>query len=168
LGGTQTLATPKTEWEEGSPPGGAEERSRRAARLETRAVFRQADALYARTSCPASAECCQLAKTGRQPWLWPSEWLVLEERLLRDRRKVVQRADGACPLLTEAGRCSVYEDRPFGCRTFFCGRATGPAAQPVAAVNALQERLARASQGFAPDAEPLPLLTWIAPLVARP
>lgn len=28
-----------------------------------------------------------------------------------------------CPLLDASGRCSVYDARPFGCRTFFCERA---------------------------------------------
>jgi Fe-S-cluster containining protein len=139
-------------------------RAQRAARLETRAVYRQADALYASFSCPASSECCQLARTGRQPWLWPSEWWVLEERLRADGREIHSRADGACPLLTESGRCSVYADRPFGCRTFFCERARGDRREPLAAVNALQARLERTSRNADPDAEPRPLLAWLSPL----
>ena len=35
--------------------------------------------------------------------------------------------DGACPMLERGtGRCLVYADRPFGCRTHFCGAAGGP------------------------------------------
>jgi len=30
---------------------------------------------------------------------------------------------GTCPLLTNDGKCSVYDVRPLNCRTFFCGRA---------------------------------------------
>jgi len=34
--------------------------------------------------------------------------------------------DGACPLLKrETGRCMIYSDRPFGCRTHFCEAAGG-------------------------------------------
>ncbi|MHB8878075.1 MAG: YkgJ family cysteine cluster protein, partial [Myxococcaceae bacterium] len=52
----------------------------RAALLETRALYRLADAAYAPFSCPASGECCQLAARGREPWLWPSEWRLLQAR----------------------------------------------------------------------------------------
>ena len=31
--------------------------------------------------------------------------------------------EGWCLLLTDDGRCSVYADRPLGCRTFYCDRA---------------------------------------------
>ncbi|RYZ31921.1 MAG: YkgJ family cysteine cluster protein, partial [Myxococcaceae bacterium] len=45
---------------------------------ETRTVYRQADEAYAPYSCPASGECCQLAVTKRQPWLWLPEWELLK------------------------------------------------------------------------------------------
>src|SRR5256885_6301665 len=91
------------------------------------ALYRQADAAYARFSCPASAECCQLARRGRQPWLWPLEWAALEGALQRQGRPVPPpRAGGGCPLLDEGGRrCTVYADRPVRCRTYFCERASG-------------------------------------------
>jgi Fe-S-cluster containining protein len=143
------------------PLKAAQARLERAARLETRAVYRQADAAYAGFSCPASAECCQLAKTGRQPWLWLGEWLVLKERLEREGRQVTAREDGACPLLGEGGRCTVYEDRPFGCRTFFCARVRGPDRQPVEEVDALLRRLERLSRAVDPDTEPRTLLDWL-------
>ena len=48
----------------------------------------------------------------------------------------------ACPFLDASGkRCSVYEARPFGCRTFFCGRINGPSKIPADETNALLERL---------------------------
>ena len=28
-----------------------------------------------------------------------------------------------CPLLDRGSRCAIYDARPLGCRTFFCGRA---------------------------------------------
>jgi uncharacterized protein len=138
-----------------------DERASRAARLETQAVFRHADEAYRRFSCPASAECCQLAARKRQPWLWLSEWRVLEARLRRDQRTIVPRADGACPLLSDTGRCTVYEDRPFGCRTFFCERVKGPAQQPTAQVNAMLMRLERVSRALDSEAEPKPILAWL-------
>jgi Fe-S-cluster containining protein len=38
--------------------------------------------------------------------------------------------DGVCPMLKRAtGRCVIYADRPFGCRTHFCDAAGGPYAR---------------------------------------
>ena len=110
---------------------------------DTRAVYRLADAAYAPYSCPASGECCQLAVTKRQPWLWLPEWLVLKDRLRQQGRPLPpRRPDGGCPFLDETGkRCTVYEDRPFGCRTFFCSRISGPARQPLNEVIRLSRRL---------------------------
>ncbi|MBX7117213.1 MAG: YkgJ family cysteine cluster protein [Myxococcaceae bacterium] len=133
---------------------------------ETRAVYRLADALYAPYSCPATAECCQLTRTRRQPWLWPSEWRVLREGVLKTHGVVpLSRPDGACPLLDATGKhCTVYANRPFGCRTFFCHRIRGPSQQPVIAMNGLLERLERINQREDDElpAEPLQLLEWFA------
>jgi Fe-S-cluster containining protein len=41
----------------------------------------------------------------------------------------VNPASGACPLLDKAGRCLIYDGRPFGCRTHFCAAAGGPYAR---------------------------------------
>ena len=67
-----------------------------------------------------------------------------------------------CPLLTSSGRCSVYAWRPFGCRTFFCSRATrlgGP-------VNRKAERelvrvLAELAARHAPDGDKVRALTQV-------
>ena len=38
--------------------------------------------------------------------------------------------DGGCPMLERTtGRCLIYADRPFGCRTHFCQEAGGPYAR---------------------------------------
>ncbi len=124
---------------------------------ETRAIYRLADAAYAPFSCPASAECCQLGVTGRQPYLWPSEWLLLKDAAHR----ALLRAGTACPFL-ENGRCSVYADRPFGCRTFFCHRRSGPSREPVETVAALSKRLEAVNLELDPDARPRALLEWTA------
>jgi Fe-S-cluster containining protein len=125
---------------------------------ELRAIYRQADAAYAPFSCPASGECCQLAKTQRQPWLWEPEWKLLSAR----RPLPPPRADGGCPYLDAAGlRCTAYADRPFGCRTFFCERIRGPARQPAETVDALLRRLEAVSQRVRPGLTgPRPLLEW--------
>jgi uncharacterized protein len=142
---------------EGGPavPGGREEHH---ALQELRAVYRHADAAYAPYSCSASGECCQLAVTKRQPWLWLPEWRLLQ----RGHPLPPPRADGGCPYLDAAGkRCTVYADRPFGCRTFFCARIRGPAQQPKEAVIALSRRIEFISERLDPQlTAPRPLLDW--------
>jgi len=129
----------------------------RRALNETRALLSKADAVYRPYSCPASAECCRLKDTGRQPWLWPSEWALLMEHLKREGRTLPpKRDDGACPFLV-GERCGVYGARPFGCRTYFCHRAAGPKRQPLEETNALLERFAAL---HAEGGEPKALLDW--------
>lgn len=148
---------------DGDEPGETDLRWR-AAVTETRAILKKGSQAWAQHGCPGTAECCQLAVTQRAPWLWPSEWKVIEARLQRDRRALPPpRADGACPFLDAAGkRCTVYEDRPLGCRTYFCHRVTGPAKQPAAQTNALLERLAAANVAVDDQAAPLSIEEWIA------
>ena len=38
------------------------------------------------------------------------------------RRQLPASSDGSCPLLRD-GQCSIYDSRPFGCRTHFCQEA---------------------------------------------
>jgi Fe-S-cluster containining protein len=131
---------------------------KRAIEREVRAVLRAADAAFARYSCPASGECCQLARTGKEPWLWPGEWRLLVGAV--KGKLPPARADGGCPFLDSSGkRCSVYAERPFGCRTFFCERIRGPARQPAEQVDALLRRL-EAAHLEEPDAAPRPLREW--------
>jgi Fe-S-cluster containining protein len=140
----------------------------RRALLETRAVLRLADEAYAPFSCPASGECCQLSATGRPPWLFRPEWLLLEAHLREAGRALPPpRADGGCPLLDDAGtRCTVYADRPLGCRTFFCHRRTGPGAEPTEQMSRLTRRLEAAAAWLSPDEDPAasaprPLPAWM-------
>jgi Fe-S-cluster containining protein len=137
--------------------------AKRLALLETRAILRKADEAYAPFSCPASGDCCQLAKRHREPWLWWTEWELLLERLKRDQRTLPPlREDGGCPFLDAEGkRCTVYEERPFGCRTFFCERRRGPTKEPAATVQKLLGRLERSAQRADRDASgPKPLSAW--------
>jgi uncharacterized protein len=129
---------------------------------ELQAVYRLADAAYRPYSCPATAECCQLSTTHREPWLWPVEW----EGLLEATGGQVPpaRTDGGCPFLAADGkRCSVYAARPLGCRTFFCHRVRGPAREPVEAMSQLSTRLERVAQALDADCTgPTPLLALAA------
>ncbi len=129
------------------------------ALTETRAVLRKADRAWSSHSCPASAECCQLKTTGRPPWLWPSEWTLLMQKV----KGVLPpaREDEGCPFLDSTGlRCTVYEDRPLGCRTFFCHRITGPAAVPAVATNALFDRLRALNIALDDEAQVRSLPQW--------
>ncbi len=84
---------------------------------------------------------------------------MLRDRLAREDRAPVARADGGCPLLDEAGlRCTVYEDRPLGCRTFFCGKATHGKPENVSALNALSIRLEALNRAIDDDCQAVPLL----------
>jgi Fe-S-cluster containining protein len=123
--------------------------SEQALLSELSALYDDVDALYQGASCDRSTECCRFGITGREPQVTSIE-LALVRRALRERggqpgkkrralplTKVSSRGptssdaarERACPLLLSAGRCSVYEARPLGCRTFFCERAQ--LAQPV-------------------------------------
>ncbi len=145
-------------------PGWAPGRARRAHADRTAAraletLYRQADQAWAGFRCPGTAECCQLAKRGREPWLWGVEWDAL--------RRVVPklpppRADGGCQFLDAEGRrCTVYASRPLGCRTYFCHRATGPGKEPTEEMDRLQRRLETIARGVRPDEPgPRPLTVW--------
>ena len=82
-------------------------------------------------SCMRVNECCQFKLTGRTPYLTRGEALVAAKGLRASGRKELPIApDGACPLLDQrVGKCLIYADRPFGCRTHFCAAAGGPYAR---------------------------------------
>jgi Fe-S-cluster containining protein len=102
---------------------------------ELAALYRQVDSAYAGSSCPASTECCRFGVTGREPYVTSIEVAALGRGVRRrggalsSKRRALPLATSAereriCSFLDAGGRCSVYDSRPFGCRTFFCGRAT--------------------------------------------
>ena len=102
-----------------------------------RALYRDTDALFAGASCDVPTECCRFGITGREPQVTSIE-LALIEHAIRERggpigpkkRALPLSSDGKsereriCPMLDRSGRCSIYRDRPLGCRTFFCSRAS--------------------------------------------
>lgn len=127
-------------------------------------LFARADAAYAPFSCPATAECCQLSTTRREPWLWPVEWRLLEEHARRAGIVPFTRSDGGCSFLDEPGkRCRVYAARPLGCRTFFCQRRTGPSREPAEVMSELSLRIERLSLELWPEVSaPRPITAWLA------
>ncbi|MEP6603057.1 MAG: YkgJ family cysteine cluster protein [Spartobacteria bacterium] len=82
-------------------------------------------------SCMRQTECCHFKLTGRTPYLTKGE-AVLAAKAWRatGRKSLPENADGLCPMLNpETRHCLIYEARPFGCRTHFCGAAGGPYAR---------------------------------------
>jgi Fe-S-cluster containining protein len=107
-------------------------------RRELLAIYRETDALLAGWSCEASTDCCHFGRTGREPELWDDEWALVRDAIaaaggmqgVQKRLRLPQLDERRCPLLGDDGRCTIYASRPFGCRTFFCSRATGPTRRP--------------------------------------
>lgn len=95
---------------------------------EIRAVYAELAKRPLARSCHALTECCQFQLTGLTPHLTKGEALVAARGVRSAGRKELPDSDdGACPLLKrETGRCLIYADRPFGCRTHFCEAAGGP------------------------------------------
>jgi Fe-S-cluster containining protein len=93
-----------------------------------RAVYTDLAARPIERNCELRTECCHFRLTGRTPFLTKGEAMVAVVAMrATGRKKLPVRTDGACPLLDPAtARCSIYEGRPFGCRTHFCNPAGGP------------------------------------------
>ncbi len=95
---------------------------------EVRAVYVELAKRPLERSCQSLTGCCQFQLTGLTPHLTKGEALVAAKGFRATGRKTLpESVDGACPLLQrETGRCLIYADRPFGCRTHFCDAAGGP------------------------------------------
>ena len=95
-----------------------------------RAIYADLAARPIERACVARTECCQFKLTGRTPYLTKGEAITAAKALrATGRTRLPERFDGACPLLDAQGRCLIYADRPFGCRTHFCAAAGGPYAR---------------------------------------
>jgi len=102
----------------------------RDALAQIRAVYYELAQRPAERNCTRSTGCCQFHITGRTPQLTRGEALLAARAVRATGRKALpDRADGACPLLRDDGKCLIYRDRPFGCRTHFCAAAGGPLAR---------------------------------------
>ena len=97
---------------------------------DIRAIYSELDQRPVERDCVRRTECCQFKLTGRTPMLTAGEALVVAAGLKASGRRALPEstdaAAGRCPLLNPAGKCIVYESRPFGCRTHFCAAAGGP------------------------------------------
>ncbi len=129
---------------------------------ELSALYREVDALYALWSCPGTTECCRFGITGRQPYVTSIEIAAIEHAIGRrggplrpNKRALPLHTDAAqeraCGLLDRNGRCSIYADRPLGCRTHYCERAApgpGPSREVLRdLVRRLQELATRHEMG---------------------
>jgi len=103
------------------------ETARREAIEEIRAIYRELETRPVDRDCRRLTECCAFRVTGRTPQLTRGEAIVAAKALRASGRKaLLERADGSCPMLRDDGKCLIYQDRPFGCRTHFCAAAGGP------------------------------------------
>jgi Fe-S-cluster containining protein len=129
-------------------------------------LYAEADRLVDGWTCDLSGDCCRFDVTGREPYLWPNEWRLLSRAIAARggvRRALRVLPEGrACPLY-ENGSCTVYEARPFGCRTFFCDRAVGPERRPPrAALAEIGRRVAAAAEADDPRAGgPRSITSWL-------
>ena len=98
-----------------------------AALTEVRAVYAELAPRPVQRDCTLRTECCQFKLTGLTPYLTKGEALVAARGVrAAGRKELPERTDGACPLLhPHTGRCMIYAERPFGCRTHFCPAAGG-------------------------------------------
>lgn len=95
---------------------------------EVRAVYADLAKRPVQRNCIARTECCQFQLTGLTPHLTKGEALLAAKAYrATGRRDFPEEDDGICPMLNrETGRCMIYAERPFGCRTHFCEAAGGP------------------------------------------
>ena len=98
---------------------------------EVRAIYHELTKRPVPRQCLARTECCQFQLTGLTPHLTKGEALLAAKAVrATGRKELPASAAGACPLLQrQTGRCLIYADRPFGCRTHFCDAAGGPFAR---------------------------------------
>ena len=97
------------------------------ALTEVRAIYAELASRPVERQCIARTQCCQFRLTGLTPELTKGEALLAAKAFrATGRKELPEREDGACPLLQpDTGRCMIYADRPFGCRTHFCEAAGG-------------------------------------------
>ncbi len=103
----------------------------KTALAEVRAVYGELARRPVERNCIRRTECCQFRVTGLTPQLTKGEAIVAARAFrATGRKQLPEPSDGSCPFLQqETGRCLIYADRPFGCRTHFCKAAGGPYAR---------------------------------------
>jgi len=95
-------------------------------RSEIKAIYAEIEKRALPRDCQMRTRCCHFRLTGKTPLLTRGEALYTAIGVRASGRKVLKpHPEGACPLLGHDGRCTIYEHRPFGCRTHFCEAAGG-------------------------------------------
>jgi Fe-S-cluster containining protein len=96
-----------------------------------REVYRELEENPPERNCLSRADCCHFLLTGKTPYLTKGEALLLAQTLKSNgKTRIPEKTGGSCPLLDpQSRRCTVYDGRPFGCRTHFCRAAGGPIAR---------------------------------------
>ncbi len=93
---------------------------------EIRAIYAELENRPLARQCQLSGQCCHFRLTGKTPQLTLGEANFAAYGVRASGRKELKpHPDGACPLLGKTGRCTIYDNRPFGCRTHFCRAAGG-------------------------------------------
>ena len=154
------------------------------ARVELLGLYAEAGALVAGCACtcseakgPDDARCCQFGVTGREPYPTPVELCEVDFALRARGGYGVSRKDArrlplaashrACPLLSPEGRCTIYESRPFGCRTFFCA-GHEPPRRARDAIQAIGRRIGDlAARTFPRDPLPRPFTRALSGVLPR-
>jgi hypothetical protein len=108
-----------------------ESEHQRSAVAEVRAVYADLAKRPIERQCVRLSECCQFKLTGATPYLTAGEAFVAAKAFRASgRTRLPEKSDGSCPMLEgRTGKCLIYADRPFGCRTHFCAAAGGPYAR---------------------------------------
>ena len=120
---------------------------------ELRAIYTEIDNHLSGWTCETSTDCCRFGVTGREPYPTAIERAELERAVrarggLPKRRTLPLADERRCTLLGDDGKCLVYASRPFGCRTFFCNRASGPGKLPKQEIARLSRAIADLSARF--------------------
>lgn len=93
---------------------------------EVAAIYQDLEKRVLPRSCQISTRCCRFRLTGQVPFLTLGEALYAAKGVRASGRKEIKpNPEGACPLLGANGFCTIYQHRPFGCRTHFCEAAGG-------------------------------------------
>jgi Fe-S-cluster containining protein len=157
------------------------------ASAELGELYGEADALVAGASCVCSeakgledARCCHFGKIGREPYVTSIEVALVARAIAargqshaalgHKRRLPLSKDLRTCPLLSPAGRCTIYEARPLGCRTFFCeGHEPVEAGRVRKALLDVARRVRDLSARASPrDEGPRPFTRALADLGRRP
>lgn len=135
---------------------------KRPEREELLAIYREADSRLAGYACDASTDCCRFAVTGREPYVTDAELAEIELAVAANggRKAAKKRAlaiadERRCPMLDDAGKCTIYASRPLGCRTFFCAASLTKmgAKLPRADLQALVRKIEALSERAFPEGE---------------